>query len=78
MFSPDFSIFAIVFALFGGVATVTGPILGVLLLYGLYNFIGISSPQYFQLIYGLLIMVLVLFLPSGIGSLLRRWGIHVV
>ncbi|MGH8336365.1 MAG: branched-chain amino acid ABC transporter permease [Gammaproteobacteria bacterium] len=78
VFSPDFSIFAIVFALFGGVATVTGPILGVLLLYGLYNFIGISSPQYFQLIYGLLIMVLVLFLPSGISSLLRRWGIHVV
>jgi len=78
VFSPDFSIFAIVFALFGGVATVLGPILGVVLLYGLYNVIGISTPQYFQLIYGLLIMVLVLFLPNGLASLLRRWGIHVV
>lgn len=78
VFSPDFSIFAIVFALFGGVATVTGPILGVVLLYGLYNYIGISTPQYFQLIYGLLIMALVLFLPNGLASLLRRWGIHVV
>ncbi|TAL88852.1 MAG: branched-chain amino acid ABC transporter permease [Candidimonas sp.] len=78
VFSPDFSIFAIVFALFGGVATVTGPILGVMLLYGLYNFIGISTPQYFQLIYGLLIMALVLFLPNGLTSLLRRWGIHVI
>ncbi|GAB2914979.1 branched-chain amino acid ABC transporter permease [Paralcaligenes sp. KSB-10] len=78
VFSPDFSIFAIVFALFGGVATVMGPILGVVLLYGLYNFIGISTPQYFQLIYGVLIMALVLFLPNGLASLLRRWGIHVV
>lgn len=78
VFSPDFSIFALVFALFGGVGTVLGPVLGVLLLYGLYNAIGISTPQYFQLIYGLLIMALVLFLPKGLSSLLQRWGIHVI
>jgi len=77
VFSPDFSIFAIVFALFGGVATVTGPILGVIILYGIYNAIGISTPQYFQLLYGLLIMGLVLFLPNGLVSLFKRWGIDV-
>ena len=77
VFSSEFSIFAIVFALFGGVATVTGPILGVIILYGIYNAIGISTPQYFQLIYGLLIMGLVLFLPSGLVSLFKRWGIDV-
>ena len=64
-------------ALFGGVATVTGPILGVIILYGIYNAIGISTPQYFQLIYGLLIMGLVLFLPNGLVSLFKRWGIDV-
>jgi branched-chain amino acid transport system permease protein len=77
VFSATFSIFAIVFALFGGVATITGPILGVLILYGTYNVIGISTPQYFQLIYGLLIMGLVLFLPDGLVSLFRRRGIDV-
>lgn len=77
VFSADFSIFAIVFALFGGVATVSGPVLGVLLLYGVYNAIGISTPQYFELIYGILIMGLVLFLPSGLVPLFRRWGIDV-
>ena len=77
VFSPDFSIFAIVFALFGGIATITGPILGVVILYGIYNTIGISTPQYFQLIYGLLIVCLVLFLPNGLVSLFRRWGIDV-
>jgi branched-chain amino acid transport system permease protein len=77
VFSPEFSIFAIVFALFGGVATVTGPILGVIILYGIYNAIGISTPQYFQLLYGLLIMGLVLFLPNGLVSLFKRWGVDV-
>ena len=78
VFSIDFSIFAIVFALFGGVGTVLGPIVAAILLYGLYNYIGISAPHFFQLIYGLLIMVLVLFLPNGLAALLRRWGVKVV
>lgn len=77
VFSVEFTIFAIVFVLFGGNATVVGPILGVVILYGIYNAVGISTPQYFQLIYGALIMGLVLFLPNGIVSLLQRWGINV-
>ncbi|MBO0751040.1 MAG: branched-chain amino acid ABC transporter permease [Bradyrhizobiaceae bacterium] len=77
VFGGEFTIFAIVFALFGGTATIAGPILGVIILYGIYNAVGISTPQYFQLIYGLLIMGLVLFLPNGLVSLLRRWGIDV-
>lgn len=74
VFSGEFSIFAIVFALFGGVATILGPIVGVLILYGVYNLIGFTTPQYFQLIYGLLIMGLVLFLPAGLMSLATRRG----
>jgi branched-chain amino acid transport system permease protein len=77
VFSGEFTIFAIVFALFGGNATVIGPILGVIVLYGIYNAVGISTPQYFQLIYGALIMGLVLFLPNGLVSLLQRRGIDV-
>ena len=77
VFGSDYSIFAIVFALFGGVSTIIGPIVGVLMLYGVYNFIGFSTPQYFQLIYGALIMLLVLFLPQGLISLVKRRGIDV-
>jgi branched-chain amino acid transport system permease protein len=77
VFSVEFTIFAIVFALFGGNATVIGPILGVAVLYGIYNAVGISTPQYFQLLYGALIMGLVLFLPNGLVSLLQRRGIDV-
>ncbi len=77
VFDLGVSIFAIVFALFGGTATILGPILGVIILYGIYNVIGISTPQYFQLIYGVLIVGLVLFLPEGLVSIFKRRGIDV-
>jgi branched-chain amino acid transport system permease protein len=72
VFGLQISVFAIVFALFGGVGTVVGPVIGAVLLYSLYSAIGISVPQYFQLIYGFLIVLLVLFLPNGVLSLLHR------
>ena len=77
VFTLQISVFAIVFALFGGVGTVLGPMIGAALLYTLYSAIGVSSPQYFQLIYGALIVALVLFLPGGVLSLFTRRGIDV-
>lgn len=74
VFSLQMSVFAIVFALFGGVGTVIGPVAGAAVLYAFYNGIGISAPQYFELFYGALIVLLVLFLPNGISSLLTRRG----
>jgi branched-chain amino acid transport system permease protein len=72
VFDTSISIFAIVFALFGGVGTVWGPALGAVILFGIYNAVGISEPQYFQLIYGVLIVLLVLFLPGGLAGLARH------
>ena len=76
-FDLGVSIFATVFVLFGGATTLSGPLLGVLILYGVYNAIGITVPQYFQFIYGALIVALVLFLPNGLVSLLTARGIRV-
>ncbi len=78
VFDLSTSIMAIVFTLFGGTGTLLGPVLGVTVLFGLYNVIGVSEPQYFQLIYGALIVLLVLFLPGGAASLLKRRGIDVL
>ncbi|MGI4942570.1 MAG: branched-chain amino acid ABC transporter permease [Janthinobacterium lividum] len=77
VFDLGISIFAIVFTLFGGAGTLLGPVLGVLILYGVYNAIGITVPQYFQLLYGALIVGLVLFLPNGLASLITRRGLRV-
>jgi branched-chain amino acid transport system permease protein len=76
-FDLSVSIFATVFLLFGGATTLVGPILGVFILYGVYNVIGIAVPQYFQFTYGALIVLLVLFLPNGLVSLLTSRGIRV-
>jgi branched-chain amino acid transport system permease protein len=78
VFTLQISVFAIVFALFGGVGTVIGPLVGAIVLDALYNGIGISAPQYFELLYGLLIVGLVLFLPNGVLSLLTRRGVRVL
>jgi len=78
VFTLQISVFAIVFALFGGVGTVLGPVIGAIVLYALYNAVGISAPQYFEFIYGFLIVVLVLFLPNGLMSLLARRGVRVI
>lgn len=71
VFAVSTSVFAIVFALFGGAGSVLGPLLGGIVLYSLYMYIGVSSPQYFQLVYGLLIVILVLFLPGGLAGLVQ-------
>jgi branched-chain amino acid transport system permease protein len=74
VFALQISVFAIVFALFGGVGTVVGPVIGAAVLYLLYDAIGISLPQYFELLYGFLIVLLTLFLPDGVLSLIKRGG----
>ena len=78
VFTLQISVFAIVFALFGGVGTVIGPVVGAIVLDALYNGVGISTPQYFEFIYGALIVLLVLFLPNGVMSLLTRRGVRVI
>jgi branched-chain amino acid transport system permease protein len=76
-FDLSVSIFSTVFLLFGGATTLCGPLLGVFILYGIYNVIGIAVPQYFQFTYGALIVLLVLFLPNGLVSLLTNRGVRV-
>ncbi len=69
VFSSAISVFAIVFALFGGTGSLWGPTLGAIILYAVYSAVGISNPQYFELIYGVIIVLLVLFVPRGLVGL---------
>ncbi len=82
VFDISISVFAIVFALFGGVGTTFGPIVGAVVLYGLYSYIGVTQPQYFQLIFGVIIVIFVLFLPKGVAgianALIRRFRMRTI
>jgi len=61
---------ALVIPIFGGLYTTTGPLLGGLLLTGLENFLRLEIGQGYLIVYGVLLVVTVLFLPGG---LVRLW-----
>jgi len=65
---------AIVYAMFGGLGTIVGPILGAVGLYTLDHIIWGRLPLLNLLILGCMIVILVLFFPRGIiGTLTRRY-----
>jgi len=70
VFSPIISINILIMAIFGGKGTILGPIVGAttLLLLSEYLLYNITS-QLHLIIYGVLLIVVVLFLPEGVMSL---------
>jgi branched-chain amino acid transport system permease protein len=64
---------SIVYAMAGGFGTVVGPIVGAMVLLGIDHFIWLRFPLLNLFLLGLVIVLLMLFLPRGIvGSLLKR------
>lgn len=64
----------IVYAMFGGLGTITGPLFGAVFMYGLDDFIWGWFPELNLLVIGLMIVFLILFLPRGlVGSIKSKW-----
>jgi len=64
----------IVYSMFGGLGTITGPVFGAVFMYGLDDFIWGKFPLLNLLILGVMIVFLILFLPRGvIGSMTQKW-----
>ncbi len=79
VFDITFTLFALVFVIVGGRGTITGPVLGTVILFSLYYFIGLSYPLYFQAAFGILIVLTVLFIPNGLIDIIRkRSGVEVI
>jgi branched-chain amino acid transport system permease protein len=58
----------------GGVGTAAGPFLGAFIFYGLKDLLVLRFPHLHLVIFGLIIMIIVLFLPGGlIGTLRERF-----
>ena len=67
------SVDALLMVLLGGVATMSGPILGALAYTGLYDLL-LAATSLWRLVLGAAIIVLVLAFPEGIaGAILRLW-----
>lgn len=76
MFSLAFSIQIAMFALIGGLGTVSGPLLGAILLVPITEWarasLGSSALGLHGFVYGIVLIACVLFMPNGIIGLLKR------
>jgi branched-chain amino acid transport system permease protein len=74
MFSFDRSISFVLIGVIGGIGTILGPILGAIVFVVIQEFLLASYPQLYLGLYGLLLIVVILFEPLGISGLLMRLG----
>ena len=74
-FGIGISVSALATAIFGGVYTTAGPVLGALILRTLEEGLHILLRQGYLVVYGVILMVVILYLPGGlVGLLTRRRG----
>ncbi len=68
------SVAALVFPIFGGIYTTAGPVVGTLALRSFEEYLRVTPPwkEGYQVMYGAVIVIAVLFLPRGILGLVRR------
>jgi len=68
-FNPLFSFMPVLMAIFGGIGSITGQIIGATVLTLLADFLLTEFPYYYMLIYGIILVVVILFLPSDVVGL---------
>jgi branched-chain amino acid transport system permease protein len=65
-FNPLFSFMPVLMATFGGIGSITGQIIGATVLTLLADLLLTEFPYYYMLIYGIILVIVILFLPGGI------------
>jgi len=72
-FNPLFSFMPVLMAIFGGMGQLYGPVIGATIFTGLQEFLIIRVPYYYMLIFGIILVVAILYLPNGLVGLIQRW-----
>jgi branched-chain amino acid transport system permease protein len=68
-FSPLFSFMPVLMAIFGGIRHISGQVIGATVLTLLADLLLTKFPYYYNLLYGIILVVVILFLPGGLMSL---------
>ncbi len=69
------SVAALVFPIFGGLYTSAGPVIGTIVMRSLEEYLRVTPPwkDGYQVVYGLVIVIAVLFMPRGVLGLAERY-----
>lgn len=74
VFTLTITVKTIVISVLGGTQTLVGPILSALLIQYLEQVLGPSLAEMNRIIYGIIVMVVVVLLPLGVGPTIARWA----
>jgi branched-chain amino acid transport system permease protein len=73
VFNPFIGFQTVLIAMVGGAHTILGPIVSSVVFSLLTEFLRLQFPYLFLILLGLLLIVLVLYLPGGLASLFTKW-----
>jgi branched-chain amino acid transport system permease protein len=74
-FNPNTSFLTVIMALLGGASSVWGPMLGVIPLVLISDFLSVTVPNYFSVVLGLVLLAIVFLVPGGLIGLARGDGV---
>lgn len=72
-FSSHWSLLPLAMALFGGMHTTWGPVIGAVILGLASEYLKLVIPYGYLIVYGVIIILVILFLPQGIMGLIRKF-----
>ncbi|MCK9363652.1 MAG: branched-chain amino acid ABC transporter permease [Syntrophales bacterium] len=71
-FNPILSFMPVLMAIFGGMGHLLGPVIGAAIFTYLEEFLITRFPYYYMLIFGVILLVAILYLPEGIVGLVQK------
>ncbi|MBA7647128.1 hypothetical protein ES703_54898 [subsurface metagenome] len=72
-FNPLFSFMPVLMAIFGGMGQLYGPVIGAAIFSYLEEILLTEFPYYYMLIFGVIMVVAILYMPNGLVGLIQRW-----
>ena len=71
-FNPLYSFMPVLMAIFGGIGQLYGPVMGAAIFTYLEEFLITKFPYYYMLIFGIIMVVAILYMPNGLVGLMQK------
>ncbi|MEJ2733771.1 MAG: branched-chain amino acid ABC transporter permease, partial [Anaerolineae bacterium] len=72
-FDINNSFMPVLMAIFGGMGPFYGPVLGAIVFSYLREILITKFPYYYMLLIGVILLVVILYLPNGLAGLIEKW-----